>query len=366
MIRVVAILAMLIASGVVAVGSAFLYSAAYHSTGVVWQQPLLGSFVVALAIWEAVAVTAAIALWKHGYRPLAPFAVIALIGATAFTARYDILNQAQSQSDRIAQRLASVDNTKVDRGQLDLLRQQQASWTARLRSAKPTELDDIQDNLEKLGARIDSIASRLDARPAVMEAAPDALLLAQLIGHGDKEAWLGYLALMSILALPLGRILLTPIAVAFWQIAMRREPKPDKKIPYDFHKHLLTPEPAIVATSPVAISSVTAAPMAKLCVVLPSDETMLRQVLTDELPYGLVHLKSIEEGLGRACTKHGRVTPNREGVRSMLAALGIEPGKKDARGARYRNNLGSAKGQTSKRASALAKPAGALRVAFSR
>jgi hypothetical protein len=312
MMRAIAILALSIATAIVGVCCVYLGAAAYSSAPTEWQAVLTTSWVVPLAVWEALAMTAAMVLWKHGYKPLAPIAVFSLIGALALTARYDILAQSTASSDRVANRASVITSVHDDRAQLDALRAQQGAWLAKLSSkdAKADQLNDIRDTLNTISANIERLSTRASNKQAPSEAAPDAAMLAWITHSGSEHDWSAWLTLGAIAGLAALRVMLLPCAAAFAQIVWRQDPHSQRARIYEATAHLQE-RPANDVKK-----QLSHAELAKLA--------------CQELPHGNILRTRIENAATALATKHGGAI-TREQLTKALAEIGVRPAKRDGK-----------------------------------
>ncbi len=222
MLRFIAGVGVIVAAAFIGYSAITLYQTGYNITSLEWQRPLYGGAAAAVVVYEALAILFAVALWREKHRALAAGCLILLVAATAWSFRLELLNQVAGQADRIAGRQAMIVRTSADAGQLEVLTRQQAAWTAKLETATGRALAQFRDELDKVNAQIRDIVARMNERPAVMEASPDASLAARMLG-GSEGQWRDWLALLSLAFWPLARILATPAAVEFWRIATLRE-----------------------------------------------------------------------------------------------------------------------------------------------
>ncbi len=222
MIRFIAAIGVLVAVAFVGYSAITLYQTGYNITSLEWQKQLYGGAAAAVVVYEALAILFAIALWKEKHRGLAAGCLILLVAATAWSFRLELLNQVAGQADRIASRQNVITQSGYDAGQLAALSKQQATWTAKIETATGKALAEFRAELDKINAQIREVIARINERPAVAEASPDASLAARLLG-GSEVQWRDWLAILSLAFWPLARILATPAAVEFWRIATRQK-----------------------------------------------------------------------------------------------------------------------------------------------
>lgn len=330
---------------------------------------LAGIGSVALLIFEASLLPASSREFRRGNWMTGSLGIVVLAGITVTMVVMDIEGLLTARADRAAERQQIADGTRNITVEISAAESERNTWLAKLESSRVTRADIrfLSEQLAATNRRVDALRTEQRTAKTNGGASPAPAFFSELDGGKRSEQWwLLTLMITGIVVRAVLRATMFFIAMTLFEA----DPKDRRKEPFDFKRLLDAKDepatPANDATMAKASLQVTASPAAMqsplVHIVKPSEEALLREVL-EGLPYGPVQFADIEGRFGSACLKNG-FAPKRERTIELLAALKIGAAKKGARGARYTNHLGSAKGQASKRAPAIAKPAGGLRVAY--
>jgi hypothetical protein len=309
-----------------------------------------------------------------------------LLIAVGYTFTSDFDNNATGRADRMAERSAIGETREMLKRNIEAIDLQRRTWLTRVETARGRTLRELNARIDAANARVTDLEERLRNAPTNAGSTPAAEMLDGLFGK-PASWWAGLLLAFRLIFPAAMRAVAWEFVLAAFEFAVPRQ-RPARKLPDSITKFVDHPvtvapghgdgatafqqhqQPAVTASPPEvmpvspaqALLNRNTGPAFKR-VVIPTDMQLLEKVLTEQLPYGTVHLADIESDVGTACHDAGITKPTQPRIRSLLSDLKVRSAKRDKRGARYVNHLGCAKGTVSACAPGDRRPAGFQRLA---